>query len=96
MGKRDLIALLNLSSWYVVIVVWLFLAVSWVCLQSVIVVFPDHTHLLFSMAVNCIFLIIPVLRCFVLSSYIFVSLSGTVESFGPYFSTKSFGSIVHT
>ena len=29
------------------IVVWLFLAVPWVCLQFVIVVFPDHTHLLF-------------------------------------------------
>ena len=28
------------------IVVWLFLAVPWVCLQFVIVVFPDHTHLL--------------------------------------------------
>ena len=27
-------------------VVWLFLAVSWVCLQFVIVVFPDHTDLL--------------------------------------------------
>ena len=26
---------------------WLFLAVSWVCLHFVIVVFPDHTHLLF-------------------------------------------------
>ena len=26
---------------------WLFLAVPWVCLQLVIVVFPDHTHLLF-------------------------------------------------
>ena len=26
---------------------WLFLAVPWVCLQIVIVVFPDHTHLLF-------------------------------------------------
>ena len=24
--------------------VWLFLAVPWVCLQFVIVVFPDHTH----------------------------------------------------
>ena len=32
MGKRELIALLNLSSW---------------CLQFVIVVFPDFTHLLF-------------------------------------------------
>ena len=27
-------------------VVWLFLAVPWVCLQFVIVVIPDHTHLL--------------------------------------------------
>ena len=40
-------ALLNLSSWCLVIVVWLFLAVPWVYLQFVIVVFPDHTHLVF-------------------------------------------------
>ena len=46
MGKRELVALLALSSWCLVIVVWLFLAVSWVCLQFMIVVFPDHTHLL--------------------------------------------------
>ena len=26
---------------------WLFLAVPWDCLRFVIVVFPDHTHLLF-------------------------------------------------
>ena len=45
--KRELVALLNLSSWCLVIAVWLFLAVPWVCLQFVIVVFPDHTHLLF-------------------------------------------------
>ena len=44
MGKRELAALLSLSSWCLVIVVWLFLAVPWVCLQFVIVVFPDHTH----------------------------------------------------
>ena len=31
---------------------WFFLAVSWVCLQLVIVVFPDHTHLLFFVPVN--------------------------------------------
>ena len=31
----------------VVIVVWLFLQVPWVCLQFVIVVYPGHTHLLF-------------------------------------------------
>ena len=37
-------AWLSLSSWCLVSVVWLFLAVSWVYLQFVIVVFPDHTH----------------------------------------------------
>ena len=47
MGKRELIALLNLSSWCLVIVERLFLAVPQGCLQFVIVVFPDHTHLLF-------------------------------------------------
>ena len=47
MGKRELVALLSLSSWCLVIVVWLFLAVPMVCLQFVIVVFPDHTYLLF-------------------------------------------------
>ena len=44
MGKRELVALLGLSSWCLVIVVWLFLTVPWVYLQFVIVVFPDHTH----------------------------------------------------
>ena len=48
MGKRELVALLSLSFWYPVILVWLFLAVPWVSLQIVIVVFPDHTQLLFS------------------------------------------------
>ena len=47
MGKRKLVALLSLSSWCILMVVWLFLAEQWVCLQFVIVVFPDHTHLLF-------------------------------------------------
>ena len=45
MGKRELVALLGLSPWCLVMVEWLFLAVPWVCLQLVIVVFPDHTHL---------------------------------------------------
>ena len=36
--------LLCLSSWCLVIVVCLFLTIPWVCLQFVIVVFPDHTH----------------------------------------------------
>ena len=44
MGKRELVALLNLSSWYLVIVERLFLAVPRGCLGFVIVVFPDHTH----------------------------------------------------
>ena len=47
MEKGELVALLGLSSWCLLIIVWLFLAVPWVCLQFVIVVFPDHTHLLF-------------------------------------------------
>ena len=46
MGKRELVAMLSLSSWCLVIGVWLFLAVPWVFLQFVIVIFPDHTHLL--------------------------------------------------
>ena len=49
MGKRELVALLNLSSWCLVMVERLFLAVPQGCLQIVVVVFPDHTHFLFSM-----------------------------------------------
>ena len=47
MGRRELVALLNLSFWCLVMVERLFLAVPRVCLRFVIVVFPDHTHLLF-------------------------------------------------
>ena len=47
MGKRELVDLLNLSSWCLVMVERTFLAVPRGCLQFVIVVFPDHTHLLF-------------------------------------------------
>ena len=42
MGKRELVALLNLSSWCPVMV-----EVLQGCLGFVILVFPDHTHLLF-------------------------------------------------
>ena len=52
MGKRELVALLNLSSWCLVMVEWLFLAVPRGCLQFVIVVFPDYTHLLFLVLSN--------------------------------------------
>ena len=44
MGKSKLVAFLSSSSWCLVVVVWLFLALPWVCLRFVIVIFPDHTH----------------------------------------------------
>ena len=47
MGKRELVALLNLSSWCLLMVERLFFAVPRGCLHFVKVVFPDHTHLLF-------------------------------------------------
>ena len=47
MGKRELVALLKLSSWCLVMVERLFLTLPRGCLRFVIVVFPDHTHLLF-------------------------------------------------
>ena len=43
-----------LSSWCLVMVERLFLAVPRECLRFVIVVFPDHTHLLFLMWNHCI------------------------------------------
>ena len=52
MGKREPVALLNLSFWCHVTVERLFLAVPWGCLRFVIVVFPDHTHLLFFMEID--------------------------------------------
>ena len=42
-----MVALHNFSSWCLVIVEWLFLSVPLVCPWFVIVVFSDHTHLLF-------------------------------------------------
>ena len=51
MGKRELVALLNLTSWCLVMVERLFLAMPRGCLRFVIVVFPDHTHLLFLMLI---------------------------------------------
>ena len=47
MEKRELVALLILSSWCLVMVEQLFLMVPRGCMRFVIVVFPDHTHLLF-------------------------------------------------
>ena len=44
MGKRELIVSLCLSSWCLVIIVWLFLTMPRGCLQFVIVEFPDHLN----------------------------------------------------
>ena len=55
MGKRELVALLNLSSWCLVVVDWLFHAVPQGCLRFVILVFPDHTHLQFFMILIALF-----------------------------------------
>ena len=46
-GKRELVAVLNLSSWCLVMVERLFLVVPQGFLWFVIEVFPDHTHLFF-------------------------------------------------
>ena len=47
--KRELVALLVLSFGCLVTVnvLWFFLTVPWVGLKFVIVVFPNHTHLLY-------------------------------------------------
>ena len=46
-GNRELVALRNLSSWCLVMVERLFFTVPRGCLWFVIVVFLEHTHLLF-------------------------------------------------
>ena len=60
MGKGELIALLNLSSWCLMMVERLFLAVPRGSLQFVIVVFPDHTHLLFLEKMHMVLKSLPV------------------------------------
>ena len=53
-GGRGLVALLGLSSWCLVVVGQLFLAVPRCCLQFVIVVFPDHTHYFLGLNNKCL------------------------------------------
>ena len=50
--KRKLVALLLLSYRCIVTlnVLWLFLTVPWVGLERMLVVFPDHTHLLYDLS----------------------------------------------
>ena len=57
MGKRELVCLLNLSSWCLVMVERLFLAVPRVCLRFVIVVFPDHYQASFRFNLNGVSLV---------------------------------------
>ena len=45
--KADCLLILPYRCIVIINVLWLFLTVLWVGLQCVIVVFPDHTHLLF-------------------------------------------------
>ena len=74
MWKRELIALLNFSSWCLVMVERLFLAVPRGCLQFVIVVFPDHTHLLFLLftywKLSCLFLLRATIQLYTWQGYL--------------------------
>ena len=82
MGKRELVALLNLSSWCLVMVEWLFLAVPRGCLWFVIVVFPDYTHYYFLW----IFFFIPL--CFYSKPFLITDFWGKFYRlliFGPKF-----------
>ena len=49
--------LLSFKCLVTVNVLWLFLTVLWVVLQCVIVVFPDHTHLLFVIGIPMIVIV---------------------------------------
>ena len=68
MGKRELVALLNLSFWCVVLVEWLYLAAPLGCLRFVVVVFPDHTQLLFLLTIYVAILYFPY-KPFVMAIY---------------------------
>ena len=68
MGKRELVVWPSYSSWCLMIAAWVFLAVPWGCLQFMIVVFPDQTHLLFY-----IYIYIITLRCHILIKRVFHS-----------------------
>ena len=46
--KREMVVLLSLSSWCLVMAVLLFIAVPFVCLQFLIVAFPDFFNYYFS------------------------------------------------
>ena len=87
MGKRELIALLNLSSWCLVMVERLFLTVPRGCLQFVIVVFPDHTHLLCAFGtgyglITYYFLLTLPRQCFLCGSFLAIYIMFSLQPFG--------------
>ena len=63
--KRKLVALLLLSYGCLVTVnvLWPFLALPWVGLRCVIVVFPDHVNLLFCICSYLVILLLPYDKC---------------------------------
>ena len=75
MGKRELVALLSWSSWCLVIFVRLFLAVPWVCLQFVIVVFPGHAQKPFSVAEQLMSIYISIILQSMLAAIVYMSFS---------------------
>ena len=74
MGKRELVTLLCLSSWCLVDVVWLFLAIPRVCLQLVIVVFPDHNHFLFLVCGMWLWHFLVIIICFLYMKQLFLTI----------------------
>ena len=58
MGKWERAGSFTLNVFLTVSVLWLFLTVPWVGLHCVIVLFPDHTHLLF-----CLTLVGVIFKC---------------------------------
>ena len=57
----------SLSSWCLVIVVWLFLSVPWVCLQFVIVIFSHHTHYFWVSSMRAAMALVSLHNCLVYS-----------------------------
>ena len=70
MGNRELIALLNFSSWCLVMVERLFLGVPPGSLRFVIVVFSDHTHYFRMVDINK--------KCIMTSKFFILHFKGTI------------------
>ena len=57
-GRESWLLLLSCRCFVTMEVMWLFVAVPWVDLQCVVVLFPDHTHLLYETHETVIFYIL--------------------------------------